>query len=283
MQTTKILLLACMALGAQQVLAADTPAAPAAATNATAASAPAAKLPIAIVNGVALDPMQADLVRMDLMQRKRPASDENVRNALIDNELMSQEALRLGLDKSPEVKAILALQQKDVLAKAVIDDYVKQHPVADERIKAEYEQIKAKTDDMEYQPAHILVADEKLAKQIIAKLDGKKPAKFEDLAKQYSKDDTGKEGGDLGWLSPSNVVPEFAKAMVALKKGEYTKTPVQTQFGWHIIKIQNVRKFDFPAIDKVKGRIANQLLQQDLRKYLAELRATAKIEIPGQK
>ena len=135
---------------------------------------------------------------------------------------------------------------------------------------------------MEYQPKHILVEDEKLAKQIIAQLGGKKPAKFEDLAKKYSKDPTGKEGGDLGWLSPSNVVPEFSNAMVALKKGEYSKTPVKTQFGWHIIKLQDARKIDFPAFDKVRSRIDSQLAQQDVRKYLNELRATAKIEIPGQ-
>lgn len=263
MRTNKIILLACFAAFSQQVFAADQP--------------------IAIVNGVALDPAQADYVRMDLVQRKRPATDENVRNFLIDNELMAQEAINRGLDKSAEVKALFELQRKDILGKALIEDYIKNHPVAEDRAKAEYDKLKAKTGDKEYHPQHILVEDEALAKKLIAQLSGKKPAKFEDLAKKYSKDPTGKEGGDLGWLAAGNVVPEFASAMVALKKGAYSKAPVKTQFGWHIIKLQDERKLDFPAFDKVKGRIESQLAQLDVRKYLNELRATAKIEIPGAK
>ena len=271
MRTNKIILLACFAAFAHQAIAAD----------AAEPAKPAATRPVVIVNGVALDTMQADIVRMDLAQRKRQSSDEQVRNFLIDNELMAQEALRRGLDKAPEIQAVLELQRKDILGKALVEDFVKQHPVADERVKAEYDQIKAKTGDKEYQPRHILVEDEKLAKQIIVSLNTKKKT-FETLAKQYSKDSSAKEGGDLGWLSPNNLVQDFATAMVALKKGEYTKTPVKTEFGWHIIKLQDERKLDFPAIEKVKNRIVSQLIQQDVRKYLAELRATAKIEIPGQ-
>lgn len=262
MRNYKIILLACLATLAQPVLAAD--------------PAPV----FVIVNGVAVDRLQADLVRMDLQQRKRPAADDNVRSFLIDNELLAQEALRRGLDQSAEIKALIELQRKDILAKALIDDYITRHPVADERAKAEYDQIKAKTDDTEYLPRHILVDNEKLAKAIINSLNIKKKT-FETLAKQYSKDPTGKEGGELGWLAAGNVVPEFATAMVALKKGEYSKTPVKTQFGWHVIRLDDVRKIDFPEFDKVKGRIANQLAQQDVRKYLAELRSTAKIETPS--
>lgn len=278
MRTNKIILLACVAAFTQQVFAADVPA-----SGAPEAAKPAANQPVVIVNGVALDAVQADIVRADLMQRKRPSGDEQVRNFLVDNELMAQEAVNRGLDKSPEIKAILELQRKDILGKALVEDFIKHHPIADERTKAEYEQIKAKTGDMEYQPRHILVEDEKLAQEIIAKLGGKKPAKFEDLAKKHSKDSSAKAGGDLGWLAASNLVPEFSAAMVALKKGEYSKTPVKTQFGWHVIKLQDVRKLDFPEYDKVKNRIISQLAQQDVRKYLNELRATAKVEIPGSK
>ena len=274
MRTNKIILLACMAAFSQQILAADAPA-PTAET-----AKPAANQPVVIVNGVAMDAIQADIVRADLAQRKRQSGDEQVRNFLIDNELMAQEAIRLGLDKSPEVKAVLELQRKDILGKAMVEDFVKQHPVADERAKAEYEQIKAKTGEKEYLPSHILVNDEKLAKTIIAKLGGKKPAKFEDLAKKFSKDSTAKDGGALGWLSPGNLVPEFATAMVGLKKGEFSKTPVKTQFGWHVIKLQDERSI--PEFDKVKSSIVGQLIQRDIRKYLSELRATAKIDIPGK-
>lgn len=243
---------------------------------------PAPPPPLAIVNGVALDPIQVDLVRMDLIQHKRPATDENVRNFMIDNELLVQESLRRGLDKEPEVKAVIALQQKDVLAKAFLDEFVKQHPVSDERAMAEYEKIKASTNVTEYRPSHILVDKESLAQAIITSLN-KKRKTFQTLAKEYSKDSNGKEGGDLGWLTPDNLVPEFGKAMVALKKGEYTQTPVKTQFGWHVILLQDTRKLEFPPFDKVKDRVVKQLLQQDIRDYLRELRATAKIEIPGQK
>jgi peptidyl-prolyl cis-trans isomerase C len=299
MRTHNIVLLACLTAFTQTAFAADAPAPAAAPAAAAAAAAPVAapvaaapapavaakpaNLPVAIVNGVALDAIQADFVRMDLAQRKRPASDEAVRNFLVDNELMAQEAMNRGLDKTPEIKAMMELQRKDLLANALVDDLIKRHPIADERIKAEYDQIKAKSEDTEYQPKHILVADEKLAKQIIASLGGKKPASFEDLAKKNSKDPSGKEGGDLGWLKASNVVPEFSNAMIKLKKGEVSKTPVKTQFGWHIIKMNDVRKVEFPELDKVKGRIVNQLAQQDIRKYLTELRATAKIVIPAAK
>lgn len=279
MRTNKILLLACFTAFAQQALAADTPTAPAA---------PAAKAvnpndPALIVNGVALSRLYAEIVRNDLLQRKRPASDEQVRDVLVDNELFAQEAINRGLDKSTEIKALLDLQRKDVLGKVLVEDFINKHSVSDERVKAEYDQIKAKTGDKEYRSRHILVDNEKLAKDIIAKLGGKKPAKFEDLAKKHSKDPSAKEGGELGWMAPANLVPEFATAMVALKKGEYTKAPVKTQFGWHVIQMEEERKVDFPEFAKVKGRITNQLMQQDVRKYLNELRSTAKIEVPGQK
>lgn len=277
MRTNKIILLACMAAFSQQIFAADAPAS-------SEAAKPAANQPVVVVNGVAMDAIQAELVRADLAQRKRQSGDEQVRNFLIDNELMAQEAIRRGLDKDPEIKALLELQRKDILGKAMVEDFVKAHPVSEERAKAEYEQIKAMNSDVqEYLPQHILVPEEKLAKEIIAKLGGKKPAKFEDLAKKYSKDSSAKTGGDLGWLAANNVVPEFAAAMVALNKGELGKNPVKTQFGWHVIKLKDSRKIDFPEYDKVKNRIVGQLAQQDIRKYLSELRATAKIDIPGAK
>lgn len=287
----KPLIFACLTAFALPAFAADAPAsAPAAAPKpADAVQSQAAELakptppqPLAIVNGVALDPLQANFVRLDMLQRKRPATEEAVRNFMIDNELLYQEALRRGLDKTPDVKAVIALQQKDILAKALLDEFVKDHPVAVERAKAEYDKIKAGADLTEYRPSHILVDKESLAKAIIVSLD-KKRKTFETLAKEYSKDATGKEGGDLGWLTPGNLVPEFASAMVTLKKGEYTKTPIKTQFGWHVILMQDTRKAEFPEFDKVKDRIDRQLIQQDLRDYLRELRSTAKIEIPGQK
>mgnify|MGYP001098264008 CR=1 FL=1 len=274
MRIHKLLFLACLAAFTQPTIAADAPTTP---------GAPTGNQTVVSVNGVAIDAVQAEIVRMDLAQRKRPATDDHVRSFLVDNELMAQEAIKRGLDQTVEVKALLDLQRKDILGKALVDDFIKKNPVADERVKAEYEQIKARTGTMEYHPRHILVEDEKLAKDIIAKLTAKKPLKFEDLAKKHSKDSSAQAGGDLGWLAPNNLVPEFADAMVKLKKGDLTKTPVKTQFGWHVIKLDDSRQINFPELDKVKGRIAGQLAQQDLRKYLGELRATAKIDIPAAK
>ncbi len=169
-----------------------------------------------------------------------------------------------------------------MLGKALLEKAIDAKTISDERLKAEYEKAKAKAGDTEYLARHILVDDEKLAKEITAKLSGKKPAKFEELAKKHSKDSTASKGGDLGWMNPASLVPEFATAMTLLKKGEQTKAPVKTQFGWHIIKLDDVRKISIPELDKVKTKLTNQLVQQDIRKYIAELRSTAKVDIPAK-
>jgi peptidyl-prolyl cis-trans isomerase C len=143
---------------------------------------------------------------------------------------------------------------------------------------AEYNKAKAKAGETEYRPRHILVNSEKEAKAVIAKLTTGKKAKFDDLAKKESKDSSAGNGGDLGWVLPANLVPEFANAMVGLKKGEISKTPVQTKFGWHVIRMEEIRKLDFPEFDKLKDRIASQMQQLQLRNYVVELRAGARVE-----
>jgi peptidyl-prolyl cis-trans isomerase C len=175
--------------------------------------------------------------------------------------------------------AAIEYQKKDILAQAAIDEFAKRNPIGEDVIKSEYDKAKAKAGENEYRPRHILVASEKEARELIEKLTGgAKKAKFEDLAKKSSKDPSAGNGGDLGWILPANLVPEFAGAMVKLKKGEVGKDPVQTQFGWHVIKLEDTRKLDFPAYDKLKGRIAGQLQQLQLRKFVQELRATSKVE-----
>lgn len=246
----------------------------------------AAQTTIATVNGVAVNQLTASLLRQERMGRgmQQDASTEDaVRDSLITAEIMAQEAVSKGLDKNPTVQAVLELQRKEILGKLLLEDYADKHPVAEDRLKAEYDRIKAKSGDTEYLTRHILVDDEKLAKEIAGKLGGKKPAKFEDLAKKHSKDSSAAKGGELGWMAPANLVPEFSAAMVKLKKGETTKEPVKTQFGWHIIRLEDSRKLEFPAYEKVKNRISGQLIQQDIRKYLAELRTTAKVDIPAKK
>ncbi|MFZ5485117.1 MAG: peptidylprolyl isomerase [Pseudomonadota bacterium] len=278
MSAQKYLLLATLA-AALPAFANETPA-PASTTE---AQAPAAPMKIT-VNGITIPTLHNEIVRSDLLQRRRPGTDRHVAEVLVDNELLAQEAIKQGLDKPAEVQALLDLQRKDLLGKVLIERFIKTHPISEERAKAEYEQIKANSGDTEYHARHILVEDEKLARDLIKQLRGKKPPKFEDLAKKHSKDPgSAKDGGNLGWMAPASFVPDFAKAMVAMKKGELSKEPVKTQFGWHIIKLEDQRKIDYPEFDKVKERIGKQLIQQDVRKYLNELRSTAKIDVSNLK
>lgn len=239
--------------------------------------------PIARVNGVVLNALQIALLREDRAARGQSgqaSSDELLRDALINAEILSQEAVKQGLDKTATIQAALELNRKEMLGRVLVEEYVAKHPVKDERIKAEYDRLKSKAGTTEYHARHILVADEKLAKEIAAKLKGKK-VKFEDLAKKHSKDSSAESGGDLGWTSPSSLVPDFAEAMAKLKKGEFTAQPVKTRFGWHLIKLEDTRPIAFPELDKVKGRIVNQLTQNDIRQYVSELRAAAKVEVPA--
>jgi peptidyl-prolyl cis-trans isomerase C len=239
--------------------------------------------PFVIINGIAKSKAYADVVRGDLARSGREPSDENVRNVLIDNEILANEAVRQGLDKPAEVQALLDLQRKDTLGKLLINNYAKAHPVSETRIQAEYDKLKAKVGDTEYHTRHILVPTEAEANDLTKQLKAK-PAKFEELAKKYSKDSgSAANGGDLGWMAPTNLVPPFSEAMMQLKKGEITAKPIQTQFGWHVIQLIDTRKLQFPPFDQVKERIANKLMQDDFRAFEAELRAKANIVVPGAK
>jgi peptidyl-prolyl cis-trans isomerase C len=159
---------------------------------------------------------------------------------------------------------------------AYVADFVKTHPVSDAQLKAEYDRLRAARGDKEYKARHILVEKEEEAKAVIADL--KKGKKFEELAKQ-SKDPGSKDrGGELDWNSPSGYVKPFADAMVKLEKGKYTEQPVQTQFGWHVILVEDVRPTKFPAFEEVKPQLTERLQQQAFSKSVADLRAKAKVE-----
>jgi len=236
---------------------------------------------LATVNGVALPHVFANFVRQGRMNRggaPEGLTDEAIREAVITAEVLAQEAVRNGLEKGPTLIAAMEFQKKEMLSQALIEDFVRSHPISEEILKAEYDKAQAKAGNTEYRARHILVNDEKEAKDLIAKLTTGKKAKFEDLAKKASKDSSASNGGDLGWTLPANLVPEFANAMVKMKKGEVSKEPVQTKFGWHVLRLEETRKLDFPTYDKLKNRIASQMQQQQLRKYVQELRAGAKIE-----
>ncbi|MHB8667520.1 MAG: peptidyl-prolyl cis-trans isomerase [Burkholderiales bacterium] len=234
---------------------------------------------VATVNGVAIPKIQVDAIvhaQEANGQKDTPELRAAIRDRLITLEVMAQEAKRKGLNKNPDVIAELEIARANLLAQAFHADYIKHHPVSDEALKAEYAKLKANMGDKEYKARHILVDTEAEAKSIIEKLD--KGAKFEDLAKA-SKDAGSKDhGGELDWNLPSGFVKPFADALVKLQKGKYTETPVQTQFGWHVIKLDDVRPAKFPDYDQVKPKLEQRMQEQMFEKAVADLRAKAKVE-----
>jgi len=250
-------------------------------TPTPAASIPAvdASKPLAVVNGKEIPALYGELIKREMAQGQpdSPQLDTRVRESLINLELLSRAALDKGLDKAPQMAAALDIRRKDQLAKAYLEDYVKDHPVTDAEIQAAYDKAKAGPVEPEYRARHILVKTEAEAKKIIADL-GKK-AKFEDLAKKQSKDaGSAKNGGALDWSDRRAFVPEFSDALASLKKGETTKTPVKTQFGYHVIRLDDTRQPQIPPLDTVRGEIAKQLQQQRIRDAITAARAGAKIE-----
>ena len=239
----------------------------------------AAATRVATVNGVAIPKSRVDIVVRAQQQRGVPDSEglrNEIKEQLIVREIVAQEAAKKGLAKSPDVLAQLELSRQEVLWGAYIAEFIKNTPISDAQIKTEYERVKAQRGEKEYKVRHILVENEDEAKQVIADL--KKGRKFEELAKQ-SKDPGSKDrGGDLDWNAPAGYVKPFADAMVKLTKGKYTEAPVQTQFGWHVILLEDVRDTKFPTLDEAKPQIAQALQQQQFTKAVQDLRAKAKVE-----
>ena len=193
--------------------------------------------------------------------------------------LITQEAVKKGLDKVPEISDKLELNRQSILVEAYIQDFVKNTPIGDDALKAEYEKFTAQAAGKEYKARHILVDGEAEAKDIIAKLK-KNPKAFEALAAEKSKDRGSKiNGGDLGWFDPRGMVPEFGNAVVQLAKGKLTEEPVKSQFGYHVILLEDSRPKQVPTLEQVKPELAQQMQQQSLKKMLDELKAKAKIEV----
>jgi peptidyl-prolyl cis-trans isomerase C len=244
-----------------------------------AAPAIAADKPYASVNGKTIPKARADALMAGQMAQGHPDSEDlrkAVKEELIRREVLSQEAQKKGIDKKPEIQGQVDLARQGVLVSAFLNDYVKTHPISDEAVKKEYEVIKKALGDREYKARHVLVENEADAKAIIEKLG--KGEKFEDLAKQ-SKDPGSKDrGGDLGWSNPASYVKPFADALVALEKGKYTTTPVKSDFGWHVILLEDVRELKAPGLDEVKPQLLQRLQQQQVEKLIMDLRAKAKVE-----
>ncbi len=235
---------------------------------------------IAIVNGKAVPKARMDALAQQVARSGRPVPPEmqgQLREEVIAREIFVQEAQARGLDVTDDFKAQMELTRQSILIRELFNDYQQKHPVTDEDTKAEYDKFASANAGKEYRARHILVEKEDQAKALIAQI--KKGAKFEDLAKKNSKDPgSGANGGDLDWANASSYVKEFSDALTGLAKGKMTDAPVKSQFGYHIIRLDDVREAQLPKYEDVKAQIAQQLQQQKLAKYQEDLRAKAKVE-----
>jgi len=234
---------------------------------------------VAIVNGKPVPVARVDALIKTAThgQEAPPELKAQARDQVVMREIFAQEAEKQGIPATADYKAQLELVRQTVLINTLFQNFIKAHPVTDAEAKAEYDKIKAEQSGMEYDARHILVDSEDEAKKLIAQI--KAGAKFEDVAKKNSKDTGSAEnGGDLGWAKPNGYVPEFAAALQGLKKGQMTETPVKTQFGYHIIRLEDTRSAQFPSYDEVKDKVKQQMEQVKLQEYQEQLRKAAKTD-----
>jgi len=235
---------------------------------------------LAIVNGKAVPSSRVEVLTKQLTKAGRPVTPElqgQIKEEIINREVFLQEAQKRGLAGSEDYKAQLELARETILIRELFADFQDKNPVTDAEIKAEYDKFVAANNGKEYHVRHILVEKEDQAKSLVAQI--KKGAKFDELAKKFSKDPgSAPKGGDLDWANASSYVKEFSEAMMKLEKGKITDTPVKSQFGYHIIKLEDTRTAQLPPLDQVKPQIAQQLQQQKLQSFQKSLRDQAKIE-----
>ena len=235
---------------------------------------------VAIVNGKAVPKTRLDALVTQIERSGRPVTPEmqgQLRDDVIAREIFIQEADKRGLGQTEDYRSQIELARQSILIRELFNEFQKTNPVTDADMKAEYDKYAAANSAKEYKARHILVEKEDQAKAIIASL--KKKGKFEEIAKKQSKDPgSGANGGDLDWAAGDSYVPEFSQALTKLAKGELTETPVKTQFGWHVIRLDDVRTPQLPGFDQVKPQIKQQMEQQRISKFQDELRAKAKIE-----
>ena len=215
-----------------------------------------------------------DLLLRERMAQGQPDTVElraAVRDELNTRELLLREAKKKNLDKNAELKQQMELASQSVLVRAYVSDWVRSNPIPEADLRKEYDAIKSTIGDREYKVAHILLEKEDEAKQAIADLQ--KGGKFDEIAKARSKDPGSKDrGGDLDWNAPANFVKPFGDAMVKTEKGKFTPQPVQTQFGWHVIRVEDVRDAKVPPFEEVKPQLAQRMQSQWLERYLRDLR-----------
>jgi peptidyl-prolyl cis-trans isomerase C len=244
------------------------------------AAAPASP-PVAVVNGTPITRTEYDVYVKNLLQGKQQALTPDQKNQVLDEliglDLLAAQAEKDGLQNDPDTQAQLQLLHDRVLADAESQKYLKSQQPSDADLHAEYDTAVAGMEKTEYKARHILVPSKEQAEQVIKKLKG--GAKFEELAKNLSTDNGSKNnGGDLGWFTTARMVKPFGDAVKGLKKGEVTPEPVQTQYGWHVIQLEDTRDAAPPPFEQVKPQITNNLIRKKLQAYVADLKKNAKIE-----
>jgi peptidyl-prolyl cis-trans isomerase C len=231
------------------------------------------------VNGKTIPKSRIETLVAGQMAQGQPDTPElrkAVKEELVRREVLVQAATAKGIDKKSDVQTQIDMARQQVIIGAYLQDYVKSNPPSEAQIRAEYEGIKAKLGDKEYHARHILLQNEDEAKAIIAKLN--KGEKFEDLAKQSMDPGSKERGGDLGWSTPAAFVKPFSDALASLKPGTYTKEPVKTDFGYHVIKLEEVRDLKLPSLEEAKPQISQRLAQQIVEKHVNDLRAKASVK-----
>ncbi|MGJ0492451.1 peptidylprolyl isomerase [Methylobacter sp.] len=233
---------------------------------------------VAVVNGKYISKKTLAELESEVAERAHGQAfpKDKLIEELIQRELLVQEALKKGLDKSPEVVERLETLKKSLLSQAVLQDYLKTNPVTEAEVKAEYDSKVAAEKGTEYKARHILVKTEAEAKKLIEKLD--KGAKFDELATKNSID-TSSQGGDLGWFTANQMVAPFSQAVEKLENGKYTKTPVQTQFGWHVILREDSRPQTPPPLESVKEQLTPYLQRKKVQSMIENLRKQAQVEV----
>lgn len=244
---------------------------------AAASSSPSAKV---VVNGVTIPQSRIDAMNRELSSQGQPDTPERqqaVKEELINREVLAQAAAKRGLDKNPDIASQMDMAKQAVLVRALFEEEVKRNPITDAQLEQQYELFKGSMGANEYKVRHILVDKEDDAKSIIAELN--KGGDFAKLAKDKSKDPGSKDnGGDLDWGPSARYVKPFADAVTGMQKGQTTATPVKTDFGYHVIRLDDVRPLQVPPFAELKEQFRQRAQQAQIQKLVLDLRQKAKIE-----
>jgi len=236
--------------------------------------------PVATVNGTPISRAMFEYYAKNTAGKPASELTPEQRGQLLDNlirgEIVAEEAVKQGLDKTTDTASLLQLSRLEILQQAGATHYLEDKKPSDADLKAEYDAQVAGMPKTQYRARHILVSTQDAAQKITDEL--KKGAKFEDLAKKDSMDSSKEQGGELGWFTPTNMVKPFADAVASLKKGEVTPAPVQSQYGWHVIQLEDTRDTPVPPLDQVKDRVAQLVETKKFRAYQDDLLKTAKVE-----